>query len=363
MQPALERALRAACRARNKLLDQAAESGWRSAVAETTLPRIRLMIGPGTLSSRGIDRMDMTRYRRSGNEQMRGEEMLAAIPEIGTISSVTVDADNPHGIGTIDDLCCLSLAVESALADPNVDGVVFVQGTNSIEEIAYFLHLTVHSTKTIVVTGAQRPFTALSTDAHLNLYDAFRVAGNEDSRGKGVLVVANGEITGARDVTKTNTYRLQAFRGRDLGLLGYADQDEIAYYHLPARRHTIQSEFVLDQGSSLPRVEILYVGVTSQPGLATAAVQAGARGLVAAGTGAGSLGNLDAELAAIAAAGVVVVRSARVGEGRVVRDDNWQRPNMVAADNLSPQKASLLLALGLQITQEPDEIQRMFDQY
>ncbi len=203
----------------------------------------------------------------------------------------------------------------------------------------------------------------MSSDAQLNLYDAIRVAGSEESLGKGVVVVTNSEITSARDVTKTNTYRLQTFRGRDLGLLGYADGDAIIYYHLPARRHTTQSEFTLQADTSLPRVEIVYVGVTTQPGLATAAVQAGVRGLVVAGTGAGSLGNLDAELTEIAAAGVIVARSARVGEGRVIRDDNWQRPQMVAADNLSPQKAALLLSLALQMTQEPDEIQRMFDEY
>ena len=134
-------------------------------------------------------------------------------------------------------------------------------------------------------------------------------------------------------------------QGRDLGLLGYADADTIVYYHAPERRHTVSSEFRVDANRELPRVEVLYVATASGAGLASAAVQSGARGLVVAGTGAGSLGNLDSELAGIAAQGrVVVVRSARVGEGRVIRDDNWQHPGMVAADNLSPQKAALLLS-------------------
>lgn len=329
----------------------------------TGLSRIRLMMGPGTLPSRGSDRMDMTRYRRSGREQMTGGEMLAEIPEIAAIADVTVDPGNIYGIAGVEDLCRLSLSMQKVLDDPAVDGVVFVQGTNSIEETAYFLHLTLASAKPVVVTGAQRPFTAISTDAHLNLYDACRVAACADTAGKGVVVVTNGEINGARDVTKTHTYRLQTFRGRDLGLLGYADADAIVYYHLPARRHTMASEFRLTPGRSLPRVEIIYVGVTSQPGLAAAAVAAGAKGLVIAGTGAGSLGNLDAELARLAADGVVVARSARVGEGRIIRDDNWQRPGMVAADNLSPQKASLLLALAMAHTGDVNDIQRMFDQY
>ena len=327
------------------------------------LPRIRLMVGPGTLPSQGSTRMDMTLYRRSGKEQLDGAAMLAAVPEIAAIAEVSVDAGNLHAIANVDDQCKLSRAIQKVLDDPQVDGVVFVQGTNSMEETAYFQHLTVHSAKPIVMTGAQRPFTALSTDAHLNFYDAFRVAAHADSFGKGVVVVTNGEINGARDVTKTHTYRLQTFRGRDLGLLGYADPDAIVYYHLPVKRHTLASEFLLRDGATLPPVEIIYVGITSKPGLARAAVQAGAKGLVVAGTGAGSLGNLDGELAAIAAAGVVVVRSARVGEGRVLRDDNWQQPGMVSADNLSPQKSSLLLALALGITSNPDEIQAIFNQY
>lgn len=331
-------------------------------MAVEQLARIRLMMGPGTLPSQGSGRMDLARYRKSGNRQLSGEEMLAAIPEIAASADVTVDK-GLYGIAGVADQCRLCLAIQKTLDDPQVDGVVFVQGTNSIEETAYFLHLTVHSDKPLVVTGAQRPFTAISSDAHLNLYDAFRVAAHAGTRGKGVVVVANGEITGARDVTKTHTYRLQTFRGRDLGLLGYADPDAISYYHLPAKRHTSASEFRLREGTALPRVEILYVGITSQPGLARAAVQAGARGLVVAGTGAGSLGNLETELAGIAEEGVVVVRSARVGEGRVLRDDNWQQPGMVAADNLSPQKASLLLALALMVTGDIDEIQRIFNEY
>ena len=307
--------------------------------------------------------MDMTRYRISGRPQMKGDEMLAEIPEIASVANVTVDTGNPHGIASVDDLCTLSMAMQKVLDDATVDGVVFVQGTNSIEETAYFLHLTLKSGKPVVVTGAQRPFTAISTDAHLNLYDACRVAACADTAGKGVVVVTNGEINGARDVTKTHSYRLQTFRGRDMGLLGYADADAIVYYHVPAKRHTSASEFAPCKVTSLPRVEIIYVGVTSQPGLARAAVQSGVKGLVIAGTGAGSLGNLDAELTQIAAEGIVVVRSARVGEGRIIRDDNWQRPGMIAADNLSPQKASLLLALAMSRTADVDEIQRVFNRY
>ncbi|HTE13721.1 MAG TPA: asparaginase domain-containing protein, partial [Burkholderiales bacterium] len=191
-------------------------------MTDHALPHIHLLIGPGTLHSRGKDRMDFHHYRNSGRPRMTGEELLAEIPEIARVARVTVDAGNPHEVATLDDIRRLALRINELMQRPDVDGVVFVQGTNVLEETAYFLTLTVNSAKPVVVTGAQRPFTALSADAPLNLYDAFRVAAHADTHGKGVVVVTNGEINAARDVTKTNTYHVHTFRSRDVGMLGYA---------------------------------------------------------------------------------------------------------------------------------------------
>jgi L-asparaginase len=329
-----------------------------------TLARIRLLVGPGTLPSRGRDRMDFTNYRRSGHPRMTAAELLAAIPEVEPIANVEPEGGSPHEVATLEDLRKLALHVNELLQKPNLDGLVFVQGTNTLEETAYFLTLTLNSAKPVVVTGAQRPFTALSSDAPLNLFNAIRTATHPDSRGKGVVVVTNDEINCARDVTKTNTYKVQTFRSRDLGLLGCADPDRIVYYRAPTRRHTVDSEFSIEGVESLPRVDVLYVYTGTRPGIAEAAVQSGAQGLVIAGIGAGAAGNLHAECTEIAAARrAVVVRSARVGEGRVLRDSAWHEQNMVAADNLSAQKAAVLLSLALTKTNDPDEIQRMFDEY
>ena len=327
-----------------------------------TLPRIHLLIGPGTLHSRGSDRMDFAHYRNSGKPRMTGEELLAEIPEIAQVAQVTVDAGNPHEVTTLEEIRRLAQRVNALLQRPDVDGVVFVQGTNVLEETAYFLTLTVKSTKPVVVTGAQRPFTALSSDAPLNLYDAFRVAAHADTHGKGVVVVTNGEINAARDVTKTNTYHVHTFRTRDFGMLGYADADRVVYYRAPLQRHTVNSEF--DADHALPRVEVLHIYAGSQAGMAQAACKLGAKGLVIAGIGAGAIGNLGYECAAIAAeCRAVVVRSARVGEGRVLVDSAYHKKNMIAAGNLLPQKAALLLSLALTRTADLGEIQRMFDQY
>ena len=149
--------------------------------------------------------------------------------------------------------------------------MVLIQGTNALEETAYFLNLTVMSEKPMAIVGAQRPITAMSSDAALNLFDAIRVAASPESRGKGVVVATNGEINAAREVTKTNTYRVQTFRTRDMGLLGYVDADQVVYYRAPLRRHTAASEFDLRGVAQMPYVEVLYVHDGGHRGMARAA--------------------------------------------------------------------------------------------
>ena len=151
---------------------------------------------------------------------------------------------------------------------------------------------------------------------------------------------------------------------RDLGLLGYIDPDKIEYYRTPHRRHTAKSEFSLEGMQSLPYVDVLYIHTGTRPGLANALVALGAKGIVVASVGAGSPGNLDKEIGEILKNGsAVVVQSSRVGEGRIVRNNNWYEPGMVVADNLSPQKAAILLSLALSKTSDPQQIQRLFDEY
>jgi L-asparaginase len=327
--------------------------------------RIFLSEGPGTLPSQGGDRLDFTSYnsRLSGKPRLTGREMIAALPEINTFAEIIFDDDGPHEQGTHEDIRKLARFLDNAARRDDVDGIVWVQGTNTLEETAFFLNLTVRSRKPVVVVGAQRPFTALSTDAHLNLVNAVRVAACEEAAGMGVLTVTNSEINAARDVTKTSTYQVQTFRGRDLGVLGYADPDRVVFYRATTRRHTTRSEFDIQTIDRLPAVEILYPHTGSNPGLAQAAVDLGAAGLVIAGVGAGALGVFTEPVKALVANGVVVVRSARVGEGRVLAYGNNHENGTIAADNLNPQKAAVLLALALTRTRDTEELQRVFDEY
>jgi L-asparaginase len=335
-----------------------------SPAAAGRLPRIQLIVSAGTLPSVGKDRMDLLRYRESGIPRLTGEQLLAPLPEVAAIARVEVEPGKPWDNTTYDALRALSQRVNELLRSPDIDGVVYVQGTNTIEETAYFFSLTVRSEKPLVVTGAQRPYNGLSTDGPINLLDAVRVACSPQTRGKGTVVVLNGEINAARDVTKTNSYHLQTFRTRDLGLLGYADPDRIEYYRTAHRRHTVNSEFDIAAVKTMPYVGIVYIHTGTRPGEADALVKLGAKGVIIGGAGAGSPGNLDDEIRAIVKnRSAVVVQSSRVGEGRIVKHNNWYWPGMVVADTLSPQKAALLLSLALTRTSNPDEIQRFYDEY
>ena len=331
-----------------------------------SLPTIRLVLVPATLPSRANSRTEFVRYafERSGRKRMTGDELLTELPELREIARVEIDAGNEHAVATPADLVATARHVEEVLARPDVDGVVLSHGTNALEETAFFFHLTLKTDKPVVITGAQRPFTALSSDGGVNLIDAFRVAAAPQARGHGVLVVANNEIHSARDVTKTSTYRLHTFKSRDTGPLGFADADRVLFYRSPLRPHTAATVFKLSAATALPRVDVIYVHAGAQGDLASAAVDLGAKGLVIAGSGAGATGDMRATLAALAQdRGIVVVRSSRVGEGRVLVDDNWQEPGFVAADNLNPHKSALLLALALATTDEVGKIQELFDTY
>ena len=328
------------------------------------LTRVHVITGAGTLPRNPTNRLEYLRYATTGEPRLTGKQLIERIPEVQQFARVTVESDEFLPFDKPQELKDLGLRIDARLKDPEIAGVVFTHGTNTIEETAYFLNLTVKHDKPVVIVGAQRPFSTLSSDAPLNLLNAIRVAADPASRGKGVLVVTNDEINAARDVTKSNTYRLETFQARELGILGYADPDRIVFYRAPTRKHTTQSQFDLTQINEFPKVSILYAHSGDDGDLAKAAVAAGAKGLVIAGTGAGHTQNARKTLKELyGATGVVVVRSARVGAGRVIRDDNWQEPGFVAADNLSPQKARILLQLALTKTTKPDEIQKMFDEY
>jgi L-asparaginase len=331
----------------------------------TTRPRVALITTGGTIDSVGQDRLDLSGYGTTGRRLGPGE-LLGAVPEIQDIADVTETEFRrlpSHALVDADWLDLLRLIHEQLDGD-RADGVVVTHGTNTLEETAYFLNLAVKTDRPVVVVGSMRPSSALSADGYLNLVNAIRVAAEPASRGQGVLVVLNDTILAARDVTKTATYRVETFNARDLGPLGYADADgQVVFYHRTQRRHTLETEIDVRGLTRLPRVDVVVSYVGADGAMIEAAVAAGARGIVTAGTGSGRTTPSE-EKALIRAQqqGVIVCQSSRVGSGRVVRGATIKEHGFVAADNLQPWKARVLLALAL-TTSDPDEIQRMFDIY
>lgn len=328
--------------------------------------RVALLLTGGTIDSVGTDRLDLAWYHEA-NQRLAPGELFARIPEANAIAEVseTTFRRLPSHALRDPDWIELGQTVQGLFDRDEADGVVITHGTNTIEETAYFLTLTLKTARPVVVMGAMRPASGLSTDGDLNLLNAIRVAASPASTGRGVLVVLNDTIHSARSVTKGATYRVQTFENRDLGPLGYADADgQVLLYNTPARQHTLQSTFdIRDLASdSLPRVDVVVSYVGADGVFIDAAVAAGARGIVSAGTGAGRpTPREDEALDRARAAGVVVCQSSRVGSGRVVRSPSVRRRGFVAADNLQPWKARLLLALALTRTSDLDEIQQIFD--
>jgi L-asparaginase len=216
----------------------------------------------------------------------------------------------------------------------------------------------------IVVVGSQRPASALSTDAGMNLVNAVRTAGSPQARGLGVLVCLNDEIQAAREVTKTSTSRLQTFRSPDFGILGQADGDAVVFYRKPIRRAAPDTEFDIRSMESLPRVDIAYAYAGDDGTAVRAFIKAGAKGIVAASLAPGLLtpGGAQALKEAVEA-GVIVMLSSRVGSGRVFPLSRTREMGFLVADNLNPQKARILLALALTKTADVDELRRMFATY
>jgi L-asparaginase len=330
------------------------------------LPLVYVLATGGTISGKGASPTSLADYKAGA---LTGEELVAGVPEIAQVARVKVEQIANISSTDITTAHWLMLAARiNAIfdADPSVAGVVLTHGTNTIEETAYFLNLTVKHDRPVVVVGSMRPASAISADGPLNLYNAIRAAASKEAVGKGTLVVLNDEVNAARDVTKTNTYRVETFKSGELGLLGYVDADGVALYRAPLKRHTTRSEFDVRGLTTLPTVDILYSYVEANPAMARALVSAGVQGVVVAGTGAGLMSTKEREVfagLAAAAARPVVVRSNRTGNGRVIRQAETDALGMVPGDNLSPQKARVLLMLALTKTRDVAEIRRMFTEY
>ena len=333
----------------------------------TAKPTVRVIGTGGSIAGVGPDRMDFILYPEIGNH-ITIQQSLDRVPEIQEIADVRSEDLVSVGSTAIGAAEWLGLArrINQIFRDePDVAGVAITHGTATLEETSYFLHLTIKSSKPVVITGAMRPPTALSTDADLNLLDAVRTAACPDSAGLGVLTVLNNEIQCGRDVTKASTFRVETFRPNELGFLGYADSDgKVIFYRAPLRRHTSNTPFMVDSMTDLPRVDIVY-SYAGADGLLVDAVRSnGSDGLVLAGFGGGTFppAVIDAAVKVVDS-GIPVVLATRSTAGRVVTTPKKDEQGFIVSDNLLPQKARILLMLGLTISKDRHELQQMFYDY
>jgi L-asparaginase len=336
--------------------------------ARQVKPIVYVLSTGGTIAGQGSSSTDLSNYKPGA---ILGEQLVKAVPQIAQIADVRVEqiVNVRSSDLTVDNWLTLAKRIAAIIKEtPAVSGFVITSGTNTLEETAYFLNLTVRSDKPVVLVGAMRPATAMSADGPLNLLNAVRTAIAPESRGKGGLIVLNDEINAARDTTKTNTLRVETFRAPELGILGYVDEDKISYYRATTKRHTANSEFDVTNLTTLPKVTILYSYIDADATLIQAAIKSGAKGVVFAGTGNGTLTAPEAAVvkeinAMPAATRPVLVRSSRVGNGRVTPTAEYEPLGLVAADTLNPQKARILLMLALTKTTDPKELRRIFAEY
>jgi len=338
-------------------------SGWtptaaQGAAIQPDRPRVFLFATGGTISNRQGGRLTV-------------DELLTSVPDLGRYVRAEGEqfSNTSSGALTLEQWSDLSRRINRRFkTDPDLSGVVVTVGTDTLEELAYFLHLTVRDERPVVVVGAMRNPSTLGYEGAANLEDAFRVAAEPASRGLGTLVVLNDEINSAREVTKTDALRLDTFTSRDYGILGVADRDRVVFYRRPVARHSAGSEFDIESVETLPRVDVILTYQGAPGDLIRAAVDAGAQGIVVAGAGAGATSGTQGEGIRYALdKRVFVVSTTRTGSGRVAGGGRGGQDGTgayrLSGGDLQPLKARILLMLALTVTTDPAEVRRIFSEY
>lgn len=334
-------------------------------ILPTKKPRVAWIQAGGTMSTVARTKVDLFDYTDFGSK-LDAEGFLSLVPELDDAAEIVPIDYKPITMPTHADWLEMNELIHTVVEeDPDLAGLVMVHGTNSLEETAYFLNLTLKIDIPLVVVGAMRPANGLTADAHMNALCAVRVAAAKQSRGLGVLVVMNGEVHAAREVTKRSTTRLHAFQSPDAGPLGHVDPDgSVTIYRRSLREHTTATPFDVRGLRTLPKVDISMTYASADGVAIDAFIEHGSDGIVSSSWSAGV--NTAEEWPALLrarAAGVAVVMCSRVGTGRIQPFERLRRNQIVMGDNLLPQKARILTVLSLAITRDPDVIQDYFNRF
>jgi glutamin-(asparagin-)ase len=329
------------------------------------LANVVILATGGTIAGAGASAANSATYQAA---KVGIEQLIAGVPELSQLANVRGEQVMQIASESItnDNLLQLGRRVAELADSKDVDGIVITHGTDTLEETAYFLNLVEKTDKPIIVVGSMRPGTAMSADGMLNLYNAVAVASSKDARGKGVLVTMNDEIQSGRDVSKMINIKTEAFKSA-WGPLGMVVEGKSYWFRLPAKRHTMDSEFDIKTIESLPDVEIAYSYGNVSDTAYKALAQSGAKAIIHAGTGNGSVSSrVVPALQALRKDGVQIIRSSHVNAGGFVLR-NAEQPDdkydWVVAHDLNPQKARILAMVALTKTNDSKELQRMFWEY
>ncbi len=328
-------------------------------ITDKTKKKIFVLGSGGTIAGLAASPVDFMGYTAGAAGV---DSLLNRVPEIDELAEL--ETEDFCGIAsenaTPEVWLNLARRAEQILSADDVDGLVVTSGTDTLEEMAYFLNLVLDTAKPVVVVGAMRPLSAYGTDGPVNLYNAVAVAANPQSEGKGVLVVMNDTIISARGVNKQDSCRLNTMGGGDFGTLGYVVAGNVHFSAAPCQRHTHNSEFHLAEIRDLPPVDIFYMSAGVDARLLSAMADLGACGVVLAGFGNGTFSDsVGDQLHDLIDEGLVCVITSRCQTGLV----HVTMPGLVAGGDLSPQKARVLLMLALAVGKTTEEIERCFTEY
>jgi L-asparaginase len=335
-----------------------------SAPALAAKPKVVVLATGGTIAGAQAEGQDAG--YKSGSFQV--EDLIKAVPKLSDLADMSGEQIVNIGSQDMNNEVWLKLAkrVNQVLAQPEVSAVVITHGTDTMEETGYFLSLVTRSSKPVVMVGSMRPATATGADGPANLYNAVAAAVDPRAKGRGVLLVINDEIHYPREATKTNTTQLDTFKSPNRGKAGMTNAGRVYWYDALATRHTANSQFSVDNLSELPRVDIFYAYANVGREYVDQCVALGCKGIVLAGVGDGNAtGAMVGGLQDAIRKGVAVVRSSRTNSGITDRNVelNDDELGSIASMELNPQKARVLLMLGLTRTKDTKQLQQIFNEY
>lgn len=335
-----------------------------SAVVLAQKPKIRILATGGTIA--GVSASATSSAYGAG--QVGVQTLIDAVPQIKDLADVSGEQIVNIGSQDMNDEVWLKLAkrINQLLNNEGYDGVLITHGTDTMEETAYFLSLTVHSNKPVVLVGSMRPSTAISADGPANLYNGVCALVDPSSKGQGVMVCMNNELFEAKSVVKTHTTDLATFKGGLYGETGYVYNGKAIYLHKPVAKQGLGSEFNVDNLTALPKVGIVYGYANCSPLPMQSFVDAKFDGVVLAGVGDGNFYKDVFDVALKAQnSGMQIVRASRVpfGPTNLNGEVDDAKYHFVASLNLNPQKARVLLMLALTKTKDWQKIQQYFSEY